>query len=110
VGFETQEAIFYAAMFLAGTVGGIVRYWRDGNRRSRRRVVGGCLSGGVLAFGAVGFWVGDDPGSIAGPFYYLAIAALIGFLSEELQTQLLDKASRKIADILKLGNEDDADE
>ena len=92
--FSAAEALFYAASFVASGIACFARILRDNEPIIARVVFGRCLSSGFLSFGIVAVWVGrdTDSGSFGG-FYWLAIAALIGYLSKDIQDQILTRAS-----------------
>lgn len=90
--FKAAEVIFYTAIFIGGVIGGLCRHWRDyRGPRNVYRSIGRILSSGLLAFGIVGIWVGDDSSSINGPFYFVSAAALIGYLCPSDQDELLKR-------------------
>ena len=88
--FKPEEAVFFGAVAATGIVGGFIRLWRDGRSYGIAGNLGRCLSSGVIAFGAIGYWIGDDTSDASGPYYYLAIAALIGYLSSDVQEKILN--------------------
>lgn len=90
--FETQEIIFYGVCFVVSTFAGLARLWRDNDRVGWRNGLGRCLSSGFFSFGIVGIWAGRDPGSlVASGFFYLAIAAILGWMGKDLQDQILTR-------------------
>lgn len=89
--FQIEEVIFYAVVLCGGSCGGLIRLWRDGEHLDLRRACGRCFSSGLLGFGVVGLWIGRTAGDVSGPFYFVAVAALIGYMSSELQDKILSK-------------------
>ena len=103
--FPKKEIVFYATAFVAACIACLARIFRDNERIDVRTVCGRCASSGVLSFGIVAIWIGSNPDPNAGGFYWLAIAALIGYCSRDIQDQLL---SRTISWLLKkFGGPDD---
>ena len=95
-----------------GCVGGIIRQWRDGGRRSCRRSAGSVFSAGLFAFAGVGLWLGHFPDGTTGPIYYLAIASFVGFYSREVQDVCTGALKNVLLGLLKrMGAEveDDSD-
>lgn len=99
--FQKEEIIYYAVIFVLGCAGALSREWRDGNRRSSRRVVGSVFSGGLFSFGGVGVWCGHNPDSIVSPMYFLGVAAFVGFYSLEIQDVLQRAIRGTITSVLK---------
>ncbi|QDV26350.1 hypothetical protein [Aureliella helgolandensis] len=90
--FDKTEAIFYGIIGAAGSIGGLIRLWRDNERLDIRGSLGRILSSGILAFGAIGCWIGRAPSdTITGPVFYVAVATLIGYMGKELQDKILAK-------------------
>ena len=103
--FPKTEIVFYATAFVAACIACLARIFRDNERIDTRVLFGRCASSGVLSFGIVAIWIGSNPDPNAGGFYWLAIAALIGYCSRDIQDQLL---SRTISWLLKkFGGPDD---
>jgi hypothetical protein len=95
VAFSAAEIQFYSMCFLVSSFACLSRLWRDNERLDLRTSVGRCLSSGVLGFGTIGIWIGRDPSSLnGGSVYYLAIAALVGYVGKDLQDQLLNRLVR----------------
>ena len=90
--FQKVEIVFYSAVSLLGIVGGVVRLCRDNISYGLVGNLGRCLSSGLVAFGAVGIWIGPDTSSLASPFYYLAASALIGFSSSDIQEKIFNRS------------------
>lgn len=92
--FSATEALFYAASFIASGAASFARILRDNEPVIARVVFGRCLSAGFTSFGVVAIWVGRDPSAGAlGGFYWLAIAALIGYTSKDLHDKVLARVS-----------------
>ena len=96
--FTSTEVIFYIVVSVFGVLGGVIRHWRDGGSDNRVRSLGRCLSSWVVAFGTVGLWIGNAPDSVISPFYYLAVSALVGYVSPDIQERVIN---RLIEEILK---------
>lgn len=95
VSFEKEEVIYYACVAVAGCLGGLFRQWRDGKYSTWRHSVGCICSAGLFAFGSIGLWVGPDPAGVAGPMYYLSVAAFVGFYAVEVHN-LIQEYSKSI--------------
>ena len=103
--FPEAEIRFYAAAFIAACIACLARIFRDNERVDIRTILGRCASSGVLSFGAIGIWLGNRPDADSRGFYWLAIAALIGYCSRDIQDQIL---TRLIGWLLKkFGGPDD---
>ena len=96
--FQKVEIIFYLTVSMFGIAGGVIRHWRDGINYGFAGNAGRCLSSGLVSFGAIGIWIGHDTDAVTGPFYYLAIAALIGFSSQDLQEKVFNRAIGAVLD------------
>lgn len=94
--FTSTEIIFYVAVSLFGVLGGVIRYWRDGDCDNRIRAIGRCLSSWVVAFGVVGLWIGNAPDSVVSPFYYLAVSTLVGYVSPDIQERIINRLIEEI--------------
>ncbi len=94
--FTQTEIVFYIVVSVFGILGGVIRHWRDGGSDNRVRSLGRCLSSWVVAFGVVGLWIGDDPSSVISPFYYLAVAALVGYMSPDVQEKIINRLFEEI--------------
>jgi hypothetical protein len=92
VDFQKVEIVFYSAVSLLGIVGGVVRLCRDNISYGIVGNLGRCLSSGLVAFGVVGIWIGNDTSSLSSPFYYLAASALIGFSSSDIQEKIFNRS------------------
>ena len=103
--FPEAEITFYAAAFVASSIACLARIFRDNERIDVRTVFGRCASSGVLSFGAIGIWVGSNPDANSGGFYWLAIAALIGYCSRDIQDQILTRLVNWL--LKKFGGPDD---
>lgn len=88
--FTQAEIVFYIVVSIFGVAGGIIRHMRDGGSDSWIRDVGRCLSSWVVAFGAIGLWVGNDPSSVTSPFYFLAASALVGYVAPDIHEQIVE--------------------
>lgn len=97
--FEKQEIVYYACIAIVGCLGGLFRQWRDGKRYSWRRAVGSIFSSGLFAFGSVGLWIGHNAGGGSGPFYFVAVAAFVGFYAIDVQ-EVLDHSIKSIIKLL----------
>lgn len=88
----SSEAIFYALVFAVSAGGGLARCWLDNDNREFGIIVRRALAVGVLGFGITGFAIGrlasDIPGS---PFYWLAIAALIGCVAQDVKDKVFER-------------------
>jgi hypothetical protein len=98
VDFQKVEIVFYSAVSLLGIVGGVVRLCRDNVNYGVVGNLGRCLSSGLVAFGVVGIWIGPNTSSLVSPFYYLAVSALVGYVSPDIQERVIN---RLIEEILK---------
>jgi hypothetical protein len=92
VDFQKVEIVFYSAVSLLGIVGGVIRLCRDNISYGIVGNLGRCLSSGLVAFGVIGIWIGNDTSSLSSPFYYLAASALIGFSSSDIQEKIFNRA------------------
>lgn len=90
--FQKVEIVFYSAVSLLGIVGGVIRLCRDNISYGIVGNLGRCLSSGLVAFGVIGIWIGNDTSSLSSPFYYLAASALIGFSSSDIQEKIFNRA------------------
>lgn len=102
--FQKVEVVFYAAVSMFGIIGGVIRLCRDNISYGLAGNIGRCLSSGLVAFGAVGIWIGPDTSSLVGPFYYLATAALIGYTSPDIQEKIFNRAINAIQDKMGLSD------
>ena len=103
--FSPIEAMFYAASFVASGLASFARILRDNEPLVPRVVFGRCLSSGFLSFGIVAIWVGRSADTSSfGSFGWLAVAALIGYLSKDIQDQILTRASHWL--LKKFGPDD----
>lgn len=96
--FQKVEIVFYSAVSLLGIVGGVIRLCRDNVNYGVVGNLGRCLSSGLVSFGVVGIWIGPNTGSLISPFYYLAVSALVGYVSPDIQERVIN---RLIEEILK---------
>lgn len=110
VDFQKIEVIFYAAVSLFGVIGGVVRLCRDNVSYGLAGNIGRCLSSGLVAFGAVGIWIGPDTSSLVGPFYYLATAALIGYTSPDIQEKIFNRAINAIQEKFGLSTRNESEQ
>lgn len=104
--FSETEILFYSVAFVAGGLSCLARIWRDNESLGHRVVIGRCISSGFFGAGSVAVfvdWYPDSAGSSS--FYFLAIAAFVGYMSRDFQDQVLTKAAKWIAK--KLGPDDD---
>ena len=97
--------MFYAVSFITSGIASLARILRDNEPLIGRVVLGRCLSSGVLSFGIIAVWVGRSADTSSfGTFGWLAIAALIGYLSKDIQDQILTRASHWL--LKKFGPDD----
>lgn len=99
--FHQADLVFYAAVAMSGIIGGAVRLARDRISYGISGNIGRFLSSGLVSFGVVGIWIGDNPASIVNPFYYLAIASSIGYASHDVQERIYARGIDLLLD--KLG-------
>lgn len=103
--FSKSEIVFYGIAFVVSGTCSLARIWRDNEPIRSRVVVGRCISSGFFGAGGVALWIGRYPDSAgSGAFYFLAIAALIGYMSKDVQDQILTRLARWITN--KIGPED----
>lgn len=103
--FPKTEIVFYSAAFVASSIACLARIFRDNEHLDVRVVCGRCASSGVLSFGIVAIWIGSHPNPSTGGFYWMAIAALIGYCSRDIQDQILSKTISWL--LKKFGGPDD---
>lgn len=89
--FVKTEIIFYATITLFGLLGGISRHLRDRLVCGWAGIFGRCLSSGLVTFGVVGVWIGDNPNIIVSPIYYLALSVLVGYATYESPGDLISR-------------------
>ena len=105
VDFPQDEIRFYAIAVVVSGVACFARILRDNEPIERRNIVGRCMSSSVLGCGAVAIWLGNHPTDTGnGGFYWLAVCALIGYCSRDIQDQIL---SRLVGWLLKRFGGDD---
>jgi len=91
VDFPKTEIVFYSAAFVASAIACLARIFRDNERIDGYTILGRCVASGVLSFGGVALWVGSNPDTDSGGFYWLAVAALIGYCSRDIQDQIFTR-------------------
>lgn len=103
--FSAAEALFYAASFVTSGAASFARILRDNESLVGRVIFGRCISAGFTSFGVVAIWIGRNPdsGSLGG-FYWLAIAALIGYTNKDLHDQILTRVTEWL--LSKFGPDD----
>lgn len=108
--FQKVEVVFYAAVSMFGIVGGVVRLCRDNISYGIAGNLGRCLSSGLVSFGVVGIWIGNDTSSLSSPFYYLAASALIGYTSPDIQEKIFNRAISAIQEKFGLSNRNESEQ
>jgi hypothetical protein len=105
--FSDTEITFYAIAFIVAGLSSLARIWRDNEPIRGRVVIGRVLSSGFFGAGAIALLIGryPDSGGGSGPFYHLAIAAFVGYLSRDFQDQILNRLAKWITK--RLGPDDD---
>lgn len=90
--FPQTEIVFYAVAFITAAIACLARIWRDNERIELYVIFGRCMSSAILGCGTVSIWLGDSAGSDGnGGFYWLAVAALVGYCSRDIQDQVLTR-------------------
>jgi hypothetical protein len=83
--FQQTEVIYYACVFLFGSVGGLGRYLFDKSPTpSGGSLFGSLLASGIFSAGSVGIWIGHNPNAVVGPMYFLAVSLFVGYFTPEL--------------------------
>ena len=105
--FSDAEITFYAIAFIVAGLSSLARIWRDNEPIRGRVIIGRVLSSGFFGAGGIALLIGryPDSGGDSGPFYHLAIAAFIGYLSRDFQDQILNRLAKWITK--RLGPDDD---
>lgn len=104
--FHQADLVFYAAVAMSGIVGGALRLLRDRVSYGVGGNTGRFLSSGLVSFGVVGIWIGDNPVGVANPFYYLAIASSIGYASHDMQERIYARGIDLVLDKLGFSKKD----
>lgn len=102
--FIKVEVVFYAAIIAAACFATLFRLWRDNNTYTIRVTVGRCFSSGVLAFGIIGSWIGSRGVIVSdsgGPWFFVAVSAIIGTYSSEIHDRIVTGFTWILAYILK---------
>ena len=89
--FNAIETTFYIIAFCAATAAGFVRVLRDDGAIVLRSAVAKSLGAGCVGFGTVAVGVSHFSAITAGTFYWLAVAAFVGYLGQDFQDKVLHR-------------------
>lgn len=76
-------AIFYAAVWCIGFTTAFVRVLRDDAYKSFVHCLSVSSASGFFCFAVISILDGDNPGDVAGSWYWLGVAALMGLAVKE---------------------------
>jgi hypothetical protein len=89
--FNVIETTFYTVMFVASSAAGFVRVLRDDGDIVLRSAIAKSLGSGCVGFGVVAIGISHFSSITVGSFYWLAVAAFIGYLGQDLQDKILNR-------------------